>query len=57
MGTKSRDVSSSSSVWMKLTSAAAGRGSREDETYVKLDEIPVGAAVPYFHVVLVHAVS
>ena len=57
MGRKSRDMSSSSSVWMKLTSAAAGRGGREDETYVKLERFPVGTAVPYFHVVLVHAVS
>jgi hypothetical protein len=42
---------------MNLKSTAAGRGSREDKTYVKLDETLVSAAIPYVHVVRVHAVS
>ena len=42
---------------MNLKSTVAGRGSREDKTYVKLDETLVSAAIPYVHVVRVHAVS
>ena len=39
---------------MNLKSTAAGRGSREDTTYVKLDETLDSAAIPYVHVVRVH---